>query len=162
MAVERGAFNAVKSRSIWYDALLFVVSDELTGREIVTKIGVEPDEIWTKGEFSRPGHSRVPSRTSGIRFDSGLPNDAPIADHIDAVLKRVEPVADRLGKLAAERGLTEPESGDSDPWIHFLVLIVAGPDQQTVHLDQRQIAILARLGAEVEIELSFDVEEQGG
>jgi hypothetical protein len=139
-----------------------VVSNKLTGHELVAEIGTEPDESWTSGEFRNPGLSQVRSRTSGVRFRSRPSNDAPLIEHINSILERVEPVADRFRKLAAESSSMDPDNTTPDPWIHFRILIFGRTDEQSVELDQRQIAALASIGCDLEIRTTFEVEDENG
>lgn len=138
---------------------LVVVSNKLTGHELVAEIGVEPNESWTSGELIKPGLSEVRSRTSGVRFESGFPNDAPLTAHIDAILERVRPVTDGFRKLAAESSSLDPDDTTPDPWIHFGVIILGRTDEQSVELDRHQMAALASLGCDLEIRVIFDVED---
>jgi hypothetical protein len=135
-----------------------VVSNKFNGKELVAQIGTEPDESWTSGEFRKPGLSQVRSRTSGVRFRSGLPNDAPLIEHINAILERVEPFADGFGKLAADSSSMDPDDMTPDPRINLWILISARTDEQLVELDRRQIAALASIGCDLEIRVIFDVE----
>jgi len=57
----------------------------------------EPDSVGVKGELiTHNGRSNAKYRAHLYRISSNLPSSAPLEDHLQALLARVEPFADRL------------------------------------------------------------------
>jgi hypothetical protein len=140
-------------------AKLIVLSSTITDQEMVSAIGLEPDDRWTKGVVRNPKYPKGINRTSGIEYNSGEPTKVPAYNHVEAVLAKVRPVADSIAELA--RTARQPVDLDDvpDPWIHLFLCMFAGPYDENIHVHAHQIQELARMGAAFELAISFDTGE---
>jgi hypothetical protein len=73
-----------------------VASDELSPAQLTDRIGMQPSAALEKG--SRRPMPPMPA-TSAWKLDSGLDRDAPLTDHLDALLVLIALLADKISEL---------------------------------------------------------------
>ena len=93
-------------------ASVVVPSEHLTAAELISSIGVEPDELWTRGE---PRTRTLPRNIDGslgeVLYRSDLPSHVHVGDHVEQLLFRLKPAADRIGEISrTARPAAEPGS----------------------------------------------------
>ena len=135
-------------------AKLVILTETISDDEMVSAIGLEPDDRWTKG-VTRKGLRR-PAATSGIEYHSGEPTHVPAYNHVEAVLTKVRPVADRIAELARTARRPAGLDDNPDPWIYLILFMFAGPYDENIRVRSHQIEELARMGAAFELAISFD------
>ena len=86
-----------------FAAASFRVFSDTHAAEYFTQIfGEMPDSIGVKGELISPnGRSKAKYRANLYRIRSNLPTSAPLEDHLQALVARVEPFADRFSDAKA-------------------------------------------------------------
>jgi len=67
---------------------------------VTAALGIEPTEVWVRGSAFSEHFPEARRRHSQWMLASGLPFDAPLADHADALLALLEPRFDALRALA--------------------------------------------------------------
>jgi hypothetical protein len=77
---------------------LTVWSASVSGDELATRAGVEPDDRWNQGDVAPGGR---PHKRSGVRFGSGLPDETDATEQVSALLARLAVHAAGIGALAA-------------------------------------------------------------
>jgi uncharacterized protein DUF4279 len=126
-------------------ASLVVLSEELDSSQLATLVGLAADESWERGE--RP---HAPGRFSGYRLRSELPESASPAGHLTELLRRLAPVALRVGALTRDSRVVV------QIWLsHHIANFNPG-----LSLTADHIAALDSLGTGVEIDVY--VEEEPG
>lgn len=142
---DEGVLTARKSPISRSNASFTLQSDSLSLPEISALIGGESDRGWSAGEpFLRPnGREFVPSFSFWVR-ESGVAHGAPIWQHLEALLPRVQAIAPAL----APRRDLKPTLGV----VQFLYT-----DQQVgFHLDSDWMVLLASVGAAVDVDQYLD------
>lgn len=78
-------------------AYFLVRSDVLAPVEVTARLGLEPDRVKSRGS----GATGPPPRPRAHVWilESGRPDTAPLDDHLDALLTRLEPYVERIGAL---------------------------------------------------------------
>ena len=121
-------------------AHLDITSAEVPPDEITRRVGVEPDRSWAIGDELRK--YRV-ATFHNWTLDSRADPDAALDDHIADLVRRAEPVAERIAaidnvniRLSICREYRGPGTRDTN-----------------LYLGEKTIEILGRLGA------SFDVDD---
>jgi hypothetical protein len=129
-----------------------VRSERMTAAELIEAVGVEPDERWTKGEPRNPKRPGSIHKASGICFRSGLPTPAPMVEHVDHLLSRLEPIGNRIGQLPRNfvSGIGQYEL--PEPWIHLDVLPIFREVEARLRFTPMQVRLLAEMGADFDVE----------
>jgi Domain of unknown function (DUF4279) len=84
---------------------LTILNRELPPGELVRLVGMQPDEMWRKGD-PKPGKARVGVRGSskrpnnGVTYESGLGELASPRDHFAALMERLRPFAAGIAAVA--------------------------------------------------------------
>ncbi|MFG1838589.1 DUF4279 domain-containing protein [Micromonospora sp. NPDC049175] len=125
-------------------------SDQLSAREMATRLGMEPDETSVKG--SRRANPPVP-RVHSWRVmcrDSGLTVD----EQVDRLIDRLEPIADEIAALVRAIDESEGEGLTSTLQVVRYFGDDDGAQHQRLgwHLDRRAVAFLQRTGAELDVD----------
>lgn len=82
-----------------------IVSDERSANEISAIVGLQPDRAWKIGD--RRGQTSIAEKTNGWVVASRLQNVGfEVEDHIDDLLQRVKPVAEKFALLPEEDLIT--------------------------------------------------------
>jgi hypothetical protein len=80
-------------------AYLTVVGD-FRPESVTAKLGLEPSEVWKKGDRNERTH--LERKLSRWSIDSRLERSASLEDHVRDVLKQVLPNADQIRQVATE------------------------------------------------------------
>jgi len=81
-------------------AQLKITSATLTAKDIEARLGVKPDESWKIGD--RTGIFGAVQKANGFVLVSAMPLTASIEAHVSSLLKRVAPVAAKIGEIAPQ------------------------------------------------------------
>lgn len=81
-------------------AHLTLLSQSIDTAALTALVGLMPDEVWERGQ--RPNTA---GGFAGITYRSTLPDAEAPADHLDALLERLAPVAAQVATAAADDGL---------------------------------------------------------
>lgn len=79
---------------------LRITSPTLTAAEIETRLGIKPDEAWKIGD--RTGTFGAVLKDHGYALDAVSPYSIKLADHMRAMIKRIAPVAQKIGEISAQ------------------------------------------------------------
>jgi len=80
-------------------AWISILSEDRSAEEISTLIGLQPDRAWMIGD--RRGKTNIIERTHGWILNSRLKDIGfDVEMHIDDLLQRVKPIAERFALLA--------------------------------------------------------------
>ena len=80
-------------------ASLVVLSNTITSADIEEHLGLVGDRRWDVGEPVRPG-SKARQRFAGWEITSRVDRSAPASSHVQDLLGRAYPLADRISALA--------------------------------------------------------------
>jgi Domain of unknown function (DUF4279) len=142
-----------------YSAKLFVVSNSLTDHELLSKVGLEPDRQWTKGTVRDTRFPNAKYQISGLEYRTDVDENAPVSEHVGALLAKVRPVARRIAEVAKLAKPIDRSNAVPDPWVYIYLSMFAGPDDETVWLTNNYLTELAELGADLELSISIVNEE---
>lgn len=79
--------------------LLKITSATLTPQDIEARLGVKPDEAWKIGD--RTGVFGAVEKVNGYMLVSALLPTAALEEHVQSMLRRVAPVAAKIGEFAS-------------------------------------------------------------
>lgn len=79
---------------------LRITSATLTAADIEAKLGLKPDESWKIGD--RTGTFGAILKDHGYALDAVSPYSLKLADHMRAMIKRIAPVAAKIGEISAQ------------------------------------------------------------
>jgi hypothetical protein len=79
---------------------LVISSTTVTAAQIEAALGMKPDDAWKTGEPR--GAFSAPQKAHGYLLEGKAPIMASLEDHIRAMIKRVAPVAQKIGELSAQ------------------------------------------------------------
>ena len=119
-------------------ARLKLISQHLKPEEISSLVGMLPDRARRSGD-KRP-HTTIVESTNCWEIRSDISENRDLGEHIDAVLRRVDPIADRISEFAKHEQV-------------LLSCIVYSSATPAIGLTADAIRKLARLGAEVDFDL---------
>ena len=122
---------------------LKITSKVLTAADIEARLGLKPDESWKIGETT--GAFGVVLKEHGYAIASAASLTAPISDHLRSVIKRIAPVAKKIGEVSTEATV------EMSCRIHTK----AAP---SLAFDRDDLRWLAAIGARLEIDLHMIVE----
>ena len=77
---------------------LKITSTALTPQDIEARLGIKPDESWKIGD--RTGTFGAVLKEHGYALDSTAPYSATLADHMRALIKRIAPIAQKIGEIS--------------------------------------------------------------
>lgn len=77
-----------------------ISSSTVTAEDLAARLGVKPDQSWKAGAMR--GAFRVVEKQHGFVLDSKLQPYSGLEDHVQDMIKRLSPCAQKLGALAAE------------------------------------------------------------
>jgi hypothetical protein len=103
-------------------------------------LGVQPTRTWHQGDLVT-NRSTVRRETDGWELASGLPKAATAEEHANSLLDRLGSAADALKQIGAEASVLS------------IVMEIHGGDRPPLGLSRENIARLASLGAELDIDL---------
>ena len=122
---------------------LRITSATLTAAEVEAKLGIKPDEAWKTGD--RTGTFGAILKDHGYVLDSTAMMTTKPADHFRSLLKRIAPVAQKIGELSAQAKVE-------------VVVSVISKHIPPVSFERDDLRWLAAMGAQLEIEISLLVE----
>ncbi|PIR17641.1 MAG: hypothetical protein COV48_08435 [Elusimicrobia bacterium CG11_big_fil_rev_8_21_14_0_20_64_6] len=79
---------------------LRITSATLTAQAIEAKLGLKPDEAWKIGD--RTGTFGAILKDHGYELISSALYTLDLADHLRVLLKRIAPVAQKVGEISSE------------------------------------------------------------
>jgi len=86
-------------------AWVSVVSDKRSADDISAIVGLQPDRAWKIGD--RRGQTSIAEKANGWIVNSRLQNVGfEVEDHIDDLMQRVKPVAEKFAFLPEEDSVT--------------------------------------------------------
>ncbi|MEQ1918175.1 MAG: DUF4279 domain-containing protein [Elusimicrobiota bacterium] len=122
---------------------LRITSATLTAAEVEAKLGIKPDEAWKTGD--RTGTFGAILKEHGYVLDSTAMMTTKPADHFRSLLKRIAPVAQKIGELSAQAKIE-------------VVVSVISKHIPPVSFERDDLRWLAAMGAQLDIEISLLVE----
>jgi len=123
---------------------LTLLSETLSPAEISMRLGVKGDQQWKQGSSIRKG-SRARHKFNGWAMESAAAPEAPVAEHVNDLLTRLTPRADRLRDLITDGTALL----SAKLWIaHHLENWNPGFD-----LSPRQLSEIASLGVELCVDI---------
>ena len=135
-----------------HSVALAVYSGSMSSAELARRIGIEPEESWSRGDPTPRGQART---RSVVRYASGLPREIKASEQISALLARLAPVAHQIANLAATPDaevtlsigyfINEPQWQEHDDGI-----LVRGLG---VSLNAAQIELLHQMRAEFDVDI---------
>lgn len=117
---------------------LKVLSPDRTPDQITATFGLSCDSCWRIGD--ERAHTTIKEKTNGWVLGSGLSKTASLEEHIDALLAVLDARADSVRSIAATSEVV-------------LSCVVYADTPPALYFDQRVIQRLARLGANLDVDL---------
>lgn len=115
----------------------------LTAAEVEAKLGLKPDEAWKIGD--RTGTFGAILKDHGYVLDSTAMMTLNTADHFRSLLKRIAPVAQKIGEISAQAKVE-------------IVVSVICKHIPPVSFERDDLRWLAAMGAKLEVEIAIMVE----
>lgn len=78
-------------------ASFLITSASLSAQELERRLGLKPDDVWRLGD--RRGTFSVQETVHGFILESKSSSHSSIEDHISAMLRRLEPFAEKIAAL---------------------------------------------------------------
>ena len=126
----------------WSAARLRVFSPDLTPEELAAALVVPPDQSYRTGDrVSLRSGSEVVRKTNAVFVDSGLPENRPLDEHLEALVAKLEPAAAGLRSLSGR--------AKADVFCGFS----SANGQGGFSLSPRLLARLAALGLDIGFDL---------
>lgn len=122
---------------------LRITSPTVTAAEIEAKLGIKPDEAWKIGD--RTGTFGAILKDHGYQLDSTAMMTLKVDDHFRSLLKRIAPVAQKIGEISASAKVE-------------IVVSVISKHIPPVSFQRDDLRWMAAMGAQLEVELSELVE----
>lgn len=122
---------------------LRITSATLTAVDIEAKLGIKPDESWKIGD--RTGTFGAILKDHGYALDSTAMMTTRLEDHFRSILKRISPVAQKIGEISASAKVE-------------LVCSIIAKHIPPVSFQRDDLRWLASMGAQLEVEISILVE----
>jgi len=122
---------------------LRITSQTMTAAEVEAKLGLKPDESWKIGD--RTGTFGAILKDHGYQVDSTAMMTTKLDDHFRSLLKRIAPVAQKIGEISGQAKVE-------------IVCSVISKHIPPVSFQKDDLRWLAAMGAQLEVELSQLVE----
>jgi hypothetical protein len=122
---------------------LRITSLTLTAADVEAKLGIKPDEAWKTGD--RTGTFGAILKEHGYVLDSTAMMTTKPADHFRSLIKRIAPIAQKIGEISAEAKVE-------------VVCSIIAKHIPPVSFERDDIRWLAAMGAKLEVEISLLVE----
>jgi hypothetical protein len=122
---------------------LRITSATMTAADIEAKLGIKPDEAWKIGD--RTGTFGAILKDHGYALDSTAMMTTRLEDHFRSMLKRIAPVAQKIGEISASAKVE-------------IVCSIISKIIPPVSFQRDDIRWLAAMGAQLEVEISMLVE----
>ena len=117
---------------------LKVLSTLHTPEEISQTLGLDCDKSWCKGD--KRAKTVIVEKNNGWVLDSGLPRSAPLEAHIENLLGRLSPHAEKIEKL----------SRDNDVELSCVIYAASPPP---LNFAKTIVHQLGKMGASLDIDL---------
>jgi len=122
---------------------LRITSTTLTSADVEAKLGIKPDESWKIGD--RTGTFGAILKDHGYELVSAAMMTTNPADHFRALLKRIAPVAQKIGELSAQAKVE-------------VVCSIICRHIPPVSFERDDLRWLAAMGAKLDVEISMLME----
>lgn len=122
---------------------LRITSPTLTAPQIEAHLGLKPDDSWKIGD--RTGTFGALLKEHGYVLDSTAMMTNNPADHFRSLLKRIAPVAQKIGEVSAQAK------------VEVIVSIITR-NIPPVSFERDDLRWLAAMGAKLDVEISMPVE----
>jgi hypothetical protein len=122
---------------------LRITSATLTAAEIEAKLGIKPDESWKIGD--RTGTFGAILKDHGYALDSTAMMTTRLEDHFRSMLKRIAPVAQKIGEISAQAKVE-------------IVCSIISKIIPPVSFQKDDLRWMAAMGAQLEVEISMLVD----
>jgi len=122
---------------------LRITSATLTAAQIEAHLGIKPDEAWKIGD--RTGTFGALLKEHGYVLDSTAMMTTNPADHFRSLLKRIAPVAQKIGELSAQAK------------VEVIVSIIC-KNIPPVGFERDDLRWLAAMGAKLDVEIAILVD----
>lgn len=122
---------------------LKITSPTLTALDIEARLGLAPDDSWKIGD--RTGTFGALLKEHGYALDSTASQGVPLAEHVRAMIKRIAPVAQKIGEMSASVTVE----------MSCLIHCKAAPPMT---FDRDMLRQLAAIGARLDIDLAVIAE----
>jgi hypothetical protein len=131
-----------------FRAKLGIFCDTLSADEITKFIGIESDKSYLKDDHR--GKTTIRQKENGWIIYSTIGRDAPLEDHVNNLLERINNHTDKIAEIARKPNV-EVELGCT---------IWTG-DRPSLFFTQKHISVLHKIGASIDIDLYVKSEETG-
>ncbi|MBI2788740.1 MAG: DUF4279 domain-containing protein [Elusimicrobia bacterium] len=122
---------------------LRITSATLTAAEIEAKLGIKPDESWKIGD--RTGTFGAILKDHGYQLDSTAMMTTRLEDHFRSMLKRIAPVAQKIGEISTQAKVE-------------IVCSIISKIIPPVSFQKDDLRWMAAMGASLEVEISMLVD----
>jgi hypothetical protein len=117
--------------------------------EITTATGLHPHQVWRVGDQIGPTIRR--REDNGWKISAGLPGSVGLNNQVNALLRRIEPAIEYISELG------------KNCFMEIACVLRAYEYIPEMHLERTTIRQVAMLGADLDIDFYYLVEEtQGG
>jgi hypothetical protein len=79
---------------------LKIFSEKMTSDEITAAVGVHCDRSWKIGDIR--GKTIIKEKNHGWVVESGLSKEATLEEHIEALMRRLEPFINKIQQLSGQ------------------------------------------------------------
>lgn len=122
---------------------LRITSLTLTAAEVEAKLGIKPDESWKIGD--RTGTFGAILKDHGYVLDSTAMMTTKPAEHFRSLLKRIAPVAQKIGEISAQAKVE-------------VVVSIISKIIPPVSFERDDLRWLAAMGAKLDVEIAILME----
>ncbi len=122
---------------------LRITSPTLTAADIEAKLGIKPDEAWKIGD--RTGTFGAVLKDHGYQLDAVALYTLKLADHMRAMIKRIAPVAQKIGEISASAKVE-------------IICTMFCKYPPPINFTRDDLRWFAAIGAQLEVEVSLLVE----
>jgi hypothetical protein len=123
-----------------FGAKLGIFSDAIPPDSMSEMVGMKPDKSYIKGDHR--GNTTIKQKENGWIIYSQVERAAPLQDHINSLLKRIENYTSRIEEIAKQPNV-EIELGCT----------VWSGDRPPLYFTREQISILNKICASIDIDL---------
>lgn len=119
---------------------LKITSQTLTAEQVEAALGIKPDESWKLGD--RTGAFGAILKDHGYVLDSTAMMTTNVAEHFRSMLKRIAPVAQKIGELSTQSKVQ-------------MVCEIICRNVPPVAFTRDDVRWLAAIGAQLDVEISL-------
>jgi len=122
---------------------LKITSTALTAEQLEAAIGLKPDEAWKIGD--RFGAFGVVEKANGFVLESNAIQSSPLEVHLQTMIKRIAPYAQRIGALGDQIAVE-------------LGCIVSAKQAPSVRITRDEVRWIAVMGARLDVDITVVAE----